>query len=415
LHGNHPGNAHPIPLFCIAFFISRTKDFHQTSKAANLSKTYSGASAVTKLSSQERNLNIINALSESTLKGVPENRLPSPEDQLDLFMLADSNGNPGFTNTLLIWDMIPKGKAYNSVSNQASLHRKVLDIKGQKITVDIQPAQIQKIDKVTGEVTTTFHYPKDSEDVISDVIRHLCAQDYRRVSIESEFTFMYVFTINDVHKELVKRKQSFSHMQIVESLEILHKTSLTIWKPDMSDKVSSTILPVLNYKKNTKPGRKKTEDSFCQISFHVLYQVGLLKHNVRPYEMDSNIKSVLGRHIYRYVCGNFLNAGYNETTKADSVFEFDVDWIINSSIIAPGKTCAQNKVKVSRAMAELTELGHFLEPQYNDIKHQGKIEKSICKIIATPKFVKMMKASNHLHGKRVAVASQKALGVGSKK
>lgn len=354
-------------------------------------------------------------LSPSTFKGeTASTATPHVGDQLDLFTLGiDDKDN--FLNSLILWDLIPKGKAYNSVSSQASLHRKTLDLKGKKFTVDIQPAQIQTVNEKTGVITTLFHFPREREDVICEVVRHLCTLDSRRIVVENEFTFMYVFTINDVFNELKRRNQQYSHSQIVDSLDILHKTNLTIWNADMSDKVSSTILPILNYNKNRKPGRKKAEDSYCQVSFHVVYAVGLLQNNFRPYQMDSSISSTLARHAYRFISAHFLNAGFNDLTQTDSVFEFDVDFLMISSIVAPGKTVAQNKVKVDKAMKELEKLGHIKRYSFVDIKHQGKIERSTCHVIASETFAKMIRASNYIQGNRLKKISQKALGIGKSK
>ena len=109
---------------------------------------------------------------------------PTGTQQLELFQhfrntspLHDAD-TPGNTSNLVeIYDLLPKGIAYGSVSTTPSTIEKVITIDGRSVILVLTPAAIARV--VKGKKVIEFHYPTNKEDLISEVVRFIVLRKTR--------------------------------------------------------------------------------------------------------------------------------------------------------------------------------------------------------------------------------------------
>lgn len=289
---------------------------------------------------------------------------PTGAQQLELFQhfkstspLQDAETPNNTSNLVEIYDLLPKGIAYGSVSTTPSTIEKVITIDGRSVITVLTPAAIARI--VKGKKVIEFHYPTNKEDLISEVVRFIVLRNKSFSYSESENEYQHQITIHQIYNMLKELEVSMSHAQIRKSLEIMNKANLEVWSMDRTEKISGTLLPTfVSKEKGSGKGRKTKEEALMLISFHPLYTMGIQNSNYRPYDymISSRIKNSVGKYIFKKMSIYFKNAGKDRSTGHEHRFVIDVEEAITNSLVVAGKTISEDKKKVVKALQELRKL-----------------------------------------------------------
>jgi hypothetical protein len=189
-----------------------------------------------------------------TIKENGENNLPSSTafnaKQLDVFqsfLCNTSNEKDKLSNTVELWDSIPKysisQQAMNGLRTKEGLLprlEKTFIYREEEYKVRVTAAIIDSDD---GEEKA--YYPSANEELVEDALRKIAAEQKKGFFNKSDFKSGVVFSLHLLRNELKKRGHTRSYYEIIKSLNILSGSHIEILLPDGKGFAKTNYLPSL--------------------------------------------------------------------------------------------------------------------------------------------------------------------------
>lgn len=244
---------------------------------------------------------------EKEVKGGQEPPLTS---QLSMFV----GDEPGTSNTIELVDTAPmfawkrrnyirdledgqevrqfkhRGSVYELKVNGALIERKLKNKKTEKVLV----------------------IPSVREDYVFDALKRIAysggARDFNNEA-------GVVFTLRQLRKELSETGHSLTLSQIKESLKVLNTSHVELSPSSgASESIGGTYLSSL-YLTSREDYVDNPQDAFCYATFHPLVTQSIKKQTYRLYDYEKamSITSELGRHIFKRMSHNFVQAASDKT------------------------------------------------------------------------------------------------------
>jgi hypothetical protein len=340
--------------------------------------------------------------------------LPAPSalrnPQLDLFQNFLCNTDferDQLSNTIDLWDSIPRYAMSRQAMNKARTENGFLDLLEQKFNYRgasfkavIQPARIRDDDG-----TTLDYYPSANEELIEDALRKIAADQNHGYFDKPNHHSGVVFSLYMLRDELKKRGHARSYQEIIKSLRILSGSLIEIRSDDGQDMEAFTrtnYLPAL-----AAVSRRKLKDdpkARWVAQFHplVTQSIDALTYRQFNYHRMMSHTTQLARWVHKQLCIKFTFASVMNTfemrystTKRDSA-------LINYTRERDGIDALDTALTELRDQSVL--LG-FTKQEVTGIR--GKIEDVVYILTPAMEFVKEMKAAN----KRFATAVEKRTAV----
>jgi hypothetical protein len=241
--------------------------------------------------------------------------------QYDLF--CTFHGLPqDLSNTVELWDAIPKYIVSARTQAWAALKDKRLPLykqtfhyepqprqKGQTqhLLVTIAPARFEEADE-TGAMTEIEVFPSADEELIEEAIRKIFA-DQVNGGHDAKSARVY-FTLGMVYRELRARSKTRSYKQIMRSLRIMNACSITV-TPAAGGRsiVASPIFP--NLAAVSRKDWLADPDSRFMVTFTDLMHRAITNLTFRQlnYKSLMALKSPLARWLFKRLSHEYINAG----------------------------------------------------------------------------------------------------------
>lgn len=271
--------------------------------------------------------------------------------QLDLFqdfLCNTDRGKDSLSNTIELWDAVPK--YHISMRRQNTLRTKegFLPIashdfvyRGKDFTVQIMPALL----KVDGK--DKAFYPSAREELVEDALRKLACKKGNGYFATDRSGI--AFTLNELRKELKKRGHTFSFYEVMESLEILSSTTIEIFP--LNGKALFKSSPLTCLIGVSKEDLLNDPKARWYADFSPLVTQGIKKIKYRQYDYALMMSHThqLTRYLHKRLAHNYIQAGILKP------YNISMTAIIRDSGLLQSYETRIKRVKIEEALNELVE------------------------------------------------------------
>lgn len=336
-------------------------------------------------------------------------KISNPDDadfnnrQLSLFQnfLCNTDAERAkLSNTVELWDSVPRycvtRRQQNALRDEKTgslpIYKMEFNYLREGLVAEIRPAKITEPGP-NGEARTIEYYPSNREELVEDTLRKIASrQSYGFIRQSPEEVSGVAFSLNELQIELSLRGHTLSHVEIVQSLNILRFSSIDIYKEGDRSKarVSSNYIPVL-----AAVSRKQLDadpTSKWVVHFHPFIAQGIMTLAYRQYnyELMMSLSTQLCRWLHKYLCMKFTGAGLTAAP-----FEIHYKTIKRDSGLLKAKAERNNYISVSEAFDELKEKGVLSDWKKTEtVGPRGKIFDITYFLTPSFDFIKEIKAAN---------------------
>lgn len=308
--------------------------------------------------------------------------------QFDLFGQFITNDQSEVSNTVEIWETIPKYfftpqqvKKLRTETGHADPYKWEFEREGQPCTVKIQPALIEQKD---GSYKAFF--PSVSEEIIEEALKKILTDQRYGMHDTKELETWVRFTLRMLQKELKARGRTRSINEIKHSIEVMKLCVLTLYH-GKKEVWSGSILQDL-----VTVGREEyIEDTDAhhigRLPLFISKSINRLDYRQFNYDRLLTCNEQLSRWIYKRLINRFKQASYMND------YHFLYSDLKNSGLLQQSRE-RDNKQKVLSALDELIEKGVLLRYEKDERKQGREVIEVKYTVFAAPDFIAEQKAAN---------------------
>lgn len=330
--------------------------------------------------------------------------LPIKSIQMDLFSQFLTNDESEVSNTVDLWERIPKYflspqeqqrlRTTEGLAKPYTLKYVLRDHNGQVLPhkVVIQPALIEQ---PSGEYKAFF--PTRSEEIIEEVLKKIFTEQKLGIHDPKNAESWVKFSYSMIRRELEHRSCGKTYTEIKHSLEVMSKCILTVYE-NKKEIYTGAILQ--DY---CSVDRKQYLDDtkalhVARLSVFISHAVNTLKFRQYNYKRLMDCKEQLSRWLLRRLINRFTYASLT------SSHNFMYSTIKAESGLLRTKREVDNRLKVIAALDELKEAGAIFNCIVEEKWEGRKIVDVKYTVTPTHKFSTEQKAAN----KREQITEEKA-------
>jgi hypothetical protein len=338
------------------------------------------------------------------MSGLPQTRKTSPDSldvnkQYDLFTTFFGKDKRDLSNTIELWDAIPKyavsprqQNARRDDNGRLPVHVQEFEYRpshGEPVTVTcrlkVQPASIE----VNPGQFVDF-YPSTDEELIEEVLKKIFSdQQYGMHSAEAHESWVR-FTLYMIRKELKNREKTRSLDEIKRSLEIMSRAVYEIEFQGQSKGLKYTN-PILNdLTRITRDDYKQDPNAMWTARLPALVSKSINDVTYRQFNYATlmSLPTPLARWFHKRLSHRYTNAGILHPYHIRySTIERD------SGLLHHSRTSANRKA-VDDALNELIQRNVLLNVS-SDVQREGREVVEVLYVLhAHPDFVAEVKAAN---------------------
>ncbi len=226
------------------------------------------------------------------------------------FLCNTENERDRLSNTIELWDSIPKYATTQQAMNQARTKEgflprleKTFVYKKREYKVRISPAIID----VEGGEEKAF-YPSGNEEILEDALRKIAAEQQKGFFDKPEFKSGVVFSLSMLRRELKKRGHSRSFQEIIRSLNILAGSHIEILLADGKGFAKTNFLSSLAAVSRSR--WMEDPEARWVAHFHplVTQSIDTLSYRQYNYHLMMSHTTQLSRWLHKILSHNYVNA-----------------------------------------------------------------------------------------------------------
>ncbi len=331
--------------------------------------------------------------------------LPKKSIQYDLFTQFVTNNASEVSNTVYLWESIPKYfftpaqvEKLRTDGGHADPFKWEYTSNDIDYAVKIQPALIEQADG-----TYKAFFPGISEELVEEALKKIFTdQNYGIHDNEGNESWIK-FTLKMVQKELSSRGRSRSITEIKHTIEVMSSSILTLYKEGVEVWKGSILQDLVTV------GRKeyKADTSayhVARLPLLISHSINSLKYRQFNYHRLMACNEQLSRWIYKRLINRYTQASISNT------YHFMYSDLKYSGLLQQ-KTERENRRKVISALDELRNSGVLMKYVPDDVKQGRKIIDVKYTLMASASFIKEQKAANKRASniKEVGLAPQRSL------
>jgi hypothetical protein len=324
--------------------------------------------------------------------------------QLELFTTFVANDPSDVSNTISVWESIPK---YFFTPQQIKRLRKAEGLAnpfeweytqaGQHFHITIQPATLKEGDKYVS------YFPSASEELMEEVLKKLFTVDGQGHHDPKESESWVTFTIRQIFRELKSRGRERNLNQIKTSLDIMNRCHITV-RREGKEVYSGPVLGEL-VKIDRDEYLENTEARWAA-RLPAILSMAINRADYRQFNYGRlfDFNDQLSRWIYKKMVHKYTFASLMQE------YHFMYSDLKENSGLCQAQSEQMNRRKVVRALKELQKRGAIIRYEVDEKREGNKIVDVKYTITASPEFVSEQKAAN----KRVKDARVRYLDVTGK-
>ena len=322
----------------------------------------------------------------------PVSAFNSPQLSLfQTFLCNTEDERDRLSNTIELWDSIPKYATSQQAMNQARTKEGLLPrlektfiYKKREYKIRISPAIID----VEGGVDRAF-YPSGNEEIVEDALRKIAAEQHKGFFDKPEFKSGVVFSLSLLRRELKKRGHTRSYQEIIRSLNILVGSHIEISLPDGKGFAKTSYLPSLATV--SRSDWMKDPDARWVAHFHplVTQSIDALSYRQYNYHLVMSHTNQLARWLHKILAHNYINASMMVP------YGLSLASVRRDSGLLGSKRNNDDLRKLESALDELKDHKVLLGYAKEDLREaRNKIVDINFDLTPHPDFVREIKAAN---------------------
>ena len=265
-------------------------------------------------------------------------------EQLTLFSLLDPRTEANYSNTVELYDFLPKyvwGKSNRIDDRFLESVERDFECRGKKYSLTLHPARV----KTESGVQKEFYLSK-REEVVEDALR--------KIAVFGEAVYLdkkigMSFSIYQLQKELKKSGHSFSRQQIVESLNILANTRIVLTCYDDDQVWTFSPIETLGFK-----GINDETHTFVRFSALVTKSIDENTFRLYDYQRVMKYKSVIARQLHKRIGHHFTQANFAQK------YEITLTTLLRDFGLKPAASLYSNLEDVKDALEEMKDGGAIM-------------------------------------------------------
>lgn len=324
--------------------------------------------------------------------------------QLDLFSQFVTNDKSEVSNTVEIWESIPKYfftpkqvEKLRTKTGHADPYKMEFSYDGISCSVKIQPALIEQKD---GGYKAFF--PSVTEELVEEALKkYLTIQNYGIHDVNKAETWVR-FSLSMIHRELKSRGRTRSRNEIKHAIEVMNKCNISLFK-DKKEVWSGAILQDLVTVGREEYLADTDAHHIGRLPLFISHAINRLEYRQFNYDRLMSCDEQLSRFIYKKLINRYRHANLINN------YHFMFSDLKNSGLLQQSREI-DNRRKVLSALDELKEKNIIASYETDERKESRAITDVKYTIFPSNQFISEQKAAN----KRVNDTDKQVLDTKSK-
>ncbi len=325
-------------------------------------------------------------------KKIPKNKLPAEGTravQLSLFSQFITNDKSKISNTVEVWESIPKYfftakqvEELRSVDGLAKPYQWEYKYNNMAYTVKIQPALIEQEDG-----SYQAYFPSVTEELVEEALKKILTIQNQGIHDANNLETWVRFSLSMVQRELKARKRARDRNEIKHAIQVMNKCNIAVFKEN-KEVWSGAILQDL-----TTVGREEyitgvDVDHIARLPLFISHSINHLEYRQFNYDRLMSCNEQLTRWIYKRLVNRFKQASYMTS------YWLKYTDIKQASGLLQQARETDNRKKVISALKELQKNKVVLSYEIDNHKEGNAIVEVTYTVTAAPEFIKEQKAAN---------------------
>ncbi|ABB76083.1 hypothetical protein SAMN05216403_1375 [Nitrosospira multiformis ATCC 25196] len=329
---------------------------------------------------------------KKTLVAVPSAvppRAPIKSLQYDLFSLFVTNEPNSVSNTIELWDCIPKYfftpkqvEKLRTADGLAKPYKWEYSYNGLPCAVKIQPALIEEEDG-----NFKAYFPSVTEELVEEALKKIFTDKHYGTHDPQNSESWVKFSLSMLYRELMTRGRSRSYKEIKRAIEVMNKCNIAFYK-DGKELWSGAILQDLVTVDRKEYIADTDSHHIARLPLFISHAINQLEYRQFNYNRLMSCNEQLARWIYKRLINRFRQASFiNE-------YHFMYSDIEQSSGLLQQGRETDNRKKVISSLEELQKCGILMRYETDERKEGRKVIDIKYTLYAGSDFIGEQKAAN---------------------
>lgn len=322
--------------------------------------------------------------------------------QLDLFQWLLANPGDEVSNTVELWDSIPKYfftphmvKKLRTESGHADPYKWGFDFQDKSCEIKIQPALIEQKD---GSYKAFF--PGATEEVVEEALKKILTDQHSALHNVKELETWVRFTIRAVGRELKEMGKGRSVVQIKHALEVM-SSCLLILSVDDKEVWKGAILQDFVTVDRQKYLSDTEAQHVARLPLFISHSINKLDYRQFNYRRLMSCREQLSFWIYKRLINRYKQAAFGNS------YHLKLSSLEDSGLLQHGRE-RDRHAKVVSSLKELTAVKVIRSYEAEPVLEGRRTIDVVYTLHPSMEFVAEQKAAN----KRETLAMQKASKAG---
>lgn len=314
---------------------------------------------------------------------------PIKSVQLDLFSQFVTNNKSEVSNTVEVWESIPKYfftpkqvEKLRTATGHADPYKLKYLYEGISCIVKLQPALIEQKD---GRYKAFF--PSVTEEFVEEALKKIFTSQQYGIHDPKNVESWVKFTLSMIQKELKARGRSRDRNQIKHAIEVMSSCIMTLYK-EKKEVWKGSILQDLVTVGRDEYLADTDAQHIARLPLFISHSINNLEYRQFNYERLMSCNEQLTRWIYKQLIHRFKQANFMNN------YHFMYSGLARDSGLLQRDTERKNRQKVKSSLKELAERGVLISYTEDPRKEGRKIVDVKYTVIPTSDFISEQKASN---------------------
>ncbi len=308
--------------------------------------------------------------------------------QYDLFSQFVSNEPKEVSNTVELWDSIPKYfftpkqvEKLRTPSGHADPYKWEYSYNGLACMVKIQPALIEQED---GSYKAFF--PSITEELIEEALKKMFTAQQYAIHDPKEAESWIKFSLTMIYKELKARGRTRNYKEIKHSIEVMSSCIISFYKGKKEIWRGAILQDIITVDREEYLADTNSHH-MARLPLFISHGINNLEYRQFNYNRLMNCNEQLTRWIYKRLINRFRQASYMNN------YHFMYSEIKGCGLLQQAKE-ERNRQKVISALNELQKSSILMNYEINIRKEGRKIKDIKYTLFASGDFIKEQKAAN---------------------
>lgn len=314
---------------------------------------------------------------------------PIKSIQYDLFALFVTNEPNSVSNTVELWESIPKyfftPKQVEKLRTADGLARPCkweYSYNGFPCTVKIQPALIEEEDG-----NFRAYFPGVTEELVEEALKKFFTDRHYGTHDPHNAESWVRFSLSMLYRELMARGRSRSYKEIKRAIEIMNKCNIAFFK-EGKELWSGAILQDLVTVNRKEYIADTDSHHIARLPLFISNAINQIEYRQFNYDRLMSCNEQLARWIYKRLINRFRQAGFLNQ------YHFMYSDIEQSSGLLQQGRETDNRKKVISSLEELQKCGVLMRYETDERKQGRKVVDIKYTLYSGSDFIREQKAAN---------------------